>query len=383
MRRGLLIILVNCLVFLGLAGVLFLGLEVYLRTTDALQVDISLYSPFNYRLNPLFRGYYHGGYVTVNKLGLRGPETTRRKPPGVLRIAFFGDSYTFGDEIDLEDTFPYLVQETLEKKYGKGIEVLNFGVPGYDTVREYSYLKEDGLAFEPDIVAVVYVYNDAVPHLEREAGHVRKPSLFRSIKDYLAARSYAFYYIRRGLRTSKTMLFFRSLRKAQQRAHSNKEQREPALSPARAARGSEASPGETRRAGQRPEEGGRAPLEAKVLLNRNVLLYQDSNPGWKEVKRGIRLFQSLAKEKGFRLFFILYPFPPKEDPVTMEGYRLIHKKLKEAIGPSTPTLDLLQVFEQKNITWDGHPKREPNILAAEAIVSMLQDQGWLNQHPAR
>ncbi|MDA2916484.1 GDSL-type esterase/lipase family protein [Nitrospinae bacterium AH_259_B05_G02_I21] len=226
MRRGLLIVFVNCLVLVGLAGVLFFGLEIYLRTTDHLQIDISLYSPFNNRLNPLFRGNYHGGYVTVNRLGLRGPETTRKKPPGTLRIAFFGDSYTFGDEIDLEDTFPYMTQEILNHRDGQRVEVLNFGIPGHYTLREYSYLKEEGLAFEPDIVVVVYSHNDAFYLSDRGPWRLREPSLLQSFQDYLAVRSYAFYYIRRGVRTLKAKLYFRSLRKAAEEEHpkSNKVQ---------------------------------------------------------------------------------------------------------------------------------------------------------------
>lgn len=391
MRRALLIVLVNLLVFVGLVGFLFLGLEIYLRTSDALQVDISLYSPFNYRLNPLFNGYFHGGYVTINKLGLRGPETSRDKPPGTIRIAFFGDSYTFGDEIDLEDTFPYLVQEMLDVKGNRLLEVLNFGVPGYDTVREYSYLKEDGLSFEPDIVAVVYVYNDAVYHIEREAGQVRKPSLVRSIKDYLSARSYAFFYIRRGLRTMNTMLYFRSLLKAQEKALPAGAKK-VAASPTDTQGGSpkteglvgDKAPPVQHPSAEKPKQGPEdMDFMARVLRDRNVLLYQDSNPGWKEVKRGIRLFQALAEERGIKLFFVLYPFTPIDDPVTMEGYRIIQGKLKDAIGPNTPTIDLLQIFENKNISWDGHPKRAPNVEAAKAIVSLLEREGWLDRKPLR
>src|SRR5215831_18680771 len=32
----------------------------------------------------------------VNELGLRGPETTLEKPPGVRRVAVLGDSIAFG-----------------------------------------------------------------------------------------------------------------------------------------------------------------------------------------------------------------------------------------------------------------------------------------------
>jgi hypothetical protein len=394
-RRWLKIIAVNLLVFVALVLVGLAGLEVYLRASGALQADISLVSPFNRRLNPLFRGYYHGGYVTINKLGLRGPETTRQKPPGKVRIAFFGDSYTFGDEIDLEDTFPYLVQELLDRRAQGRFEVLNFGIPSYGTVREYWYLKQEGLGFEPDIVAVVYTLNDAFFDPEAKAGYAkRKPSLFRSLKDYLAARSYAFYYLRWKARILKARAYFRDLAKKEAERHPRvglqegppRKKEAGALQPEgydSLVLGSLASDEERSRFLACRKRGspvaaclGRMGLSTAQGVWNAVLLHEEVNPGWAQVRRAIGLLQELAKKEGFRLFFVLYP-PPPEDGPTIEGMRLIHRRLKEAIGPSTAVLDLLPIFVEKKVLWKGHPKRAPNIVAAGSIVALLESRGWL------
>jgi lysophospholipase L1-like esterase len=49
-------------------------------------------------------------------------------------------------------------------------EVINAGVPGYNTVQEYHYLTETLLAYDPDIVVLHFCMNDADPiELEFEA----------------------------------------------------------------------------------------------------------------------------------------------------------------------------------------------------------------------
>jgi len=68
--------------------------------------------------------------VTINSLGLRGPEVTREVPAGVVRIATLGGSSTFGSQVSDSDAWPRL----LEGGLGKGMQVVNFGVPGYSTV---------------------------------------------------------------------------------------------------------------------------------------------------------------------------------------------------------------------------------------------------------
>ena len=51
------------------------------------------------------------------------------KKPGVIRVGVFGDSHTFGAEVDKTETYPYQLQGLLNQRFpNKKIEVLNFGI---------------------------------------------------------------------------------------------------------------------------------------------------------------------------------------------------------------------------------------------------------------
>ena len=53
------------------------------------------------------------------------------KEKGAIRIGAFGDSFTFGTEVDKTETYPYQLQQMFNRKFpNKKIEVLNFGIPG-------------------------------------------------------------------------------------------------------------------------------------------------------------------------------------------------------------------------------------------------------------
>jgi hypothetical protein len=92
----------------------------------------------------------------INALGLRGPETTAEKPAGTFRIAFVGDSRTFGLGIPVEEHFTSLAAAHFED-----VETLNLGVSGYGVDQELLRLRLEGLALEPDlVVAYVAHYGD-------------------------------------------------------------------------------------------------------------------------------------------------------------------------------------------------------------------------------
>ncbi len=96
-----------------------------------------------------------------NRLGMRDVDHPLKKGQQ-FRILVLGDSVTSGHYIDsFEDTFPWLLQEKLRSR-GKSVDVLNFGVNGYNTQQEIELLKDRGLAFSPDLVIVAYCLNDRV-----------------------------------------------------------------------------------------------------------------------------------------------------------------------------------------------------------------------------
>lgn len=97
-------------------------------------------------------------HVSINSLGYRGPEISRKKPSGVIRILCLGDSTTFGDFVDDEETFPYRLQKLFEQKQ-EPVEVINGGVGGTTIVDQLYFLKKS-MEIDPDIVILTFFQND-------------------------------------------------------------------------------------------------------------------------------------------------------------------------------------------------------------------------------
>jgi lysophospholipase L1-like esterase len=117
---------------------------------------------------------------TSNRLGYRDRDHTPAKPPGTYRIVVLGDSIAAGYRIRrTEDAFPALLERHLLAA-GLPVEVLNFGVTGYNTEQEVETLRARALAFAPDLVLVAYCHNDRRPpdprivQALREAGGGRR-----------------------------------------------------------------------------------------------------------------------------------------------------------------------------------------------------------------
>jgi hypothetical protein len=98
----------------------------------------------------------------VNSEGLRGSETTVEKPAGVRRVVVLGDSIAFGYWVSEKDAFPRQLEAMLNSPAvaGEPVEVLDFGVPGYNLDQEIEALRAKALAFSPDLVVVAFCLND-------------------------------------------------------------------------------------------------------------------------------------------------------------------------------------------------------------------------------
>lgn len=98
-----------------------------------------------------------------NSLGYRDREHSVEKPPGTYRIAVLGDSIAAGYRIErTEDAFPALLEAMLRAR-GLPVEVLSFGVTGYNTAQEVETLRARALRFDPDLVLLAYCHNDRRP----------------------------------------------------------------------------------------------------------------------------------------------------------------------------------------------------------------------------
>lgn len=92
------------------------------------------------------------GPFAVNGAAIRSPrETSEVAAPGVLRVATFGDSFTFGDEVGPDETWQAALESALRER-GVAAEVLNFGVNAYGIDQAYLRWHRDGRRFRPAVV---------------------------------------------------------------------------------------------------------------------------------------------------------------------------------------------------------------------------------------
>jgi len=121
-------------------------------------------------LRPGFRGSDFRKHVEINSHGMRDREFSVKKPPGIFRILVLGDSWTFGAGVETEDSWPKRLEAILNQERGGGFEVVNTGVPGYETFNEAVVYARDRAKFEHDLVVVgLYPVNDVHAKKERYA----------------------------------------------------------------------------------------------------------------------------------------------------------------------------------------------------------------------
>ncbi len=100
----------------------------------------------------------------VNSLGYRGPEWKKEKEPGVFRILCLGDSVVLGLWGTASDSsFPRQLEMLLNEKHPKQkFEVLNAGLGNNTSTQSLYRLKNELLAYHPDLVIVQVGINDMV-----------------------------------------------------------------------------------------------------------------------------------------------------------------------------------------------------------------------------
>lgn len=99
-------------------------------------------------------------------------ETLYDRQAAAPRLLVLGDSFTFGEGVDEGQIFPRLLERGRQQQ-GTEIEVVNAGVPGYDTRREVLLLERLLERYRPDAVLIVWVPNDLFTNrpLGPEAGN--------------------------------------------------------------------------------------------------------------------------------------------------------------------------------------------------------------------
>lgn len=97
--------------------------------------------------------------IETSSLGLRSAELGP-KAPDEVRVLVLGDSITFGDFVEANETFTARM-EALTAGRPRRIRFVNAGLPGVGTVEEYYLYQELQAKVQPDVVLVGMYLNDS------------------------------------------------------------------------------------------------------------------------------------------------------------------------------------------------------------------------------
>ncbi|MBI2543294.1 MAG: SGNH/GDSL hydrolase family protein [Candidatus Aenigmarchaeota archaeon] len=120
----------------------------------AYDVDKELY----WKLKPDQRGYQILGFskATINSQGFRGEELEDKS----FNIFMLGGSYTFGQDVEDNETFPHLLGKRLE--IYENTQVINLGVPGWGLFQENITLHRNYETYKPRLVILTLTEPDFV-----------------------------------------------------------------------------------------------------------------------------------------------------------------------------------------------------------------------------
>jgi lysophospholipase L1-like esterase len=120
--------------------------------------------PWLYRLRPGAEAELEktaGIHYRINADGFRGPRYPQAREGGAFRVAVLGDSLTFGFGVEESEIYTALLESELARRFApRRVEVLNFGVGGYNAYNESALFEGIVAAWQPDLVLVQFCIND-------------------------------------------------------------------------------------------------------------------------------------------------------------------------------------------------------------------------------
>ena len=260
----------------------------------------------------------------LNTLGYRDTNHEKAKPLDVRRIVFIGDSFTHGVGIQFDDTYGKRVERALALRHGGAWESIVLAVPGIGTEQEAAIVENEALAFEPDILVLGYVLNDAE---ETDAAERRRALAW---------------------------------------AQAREERRNPAP---------------WRRSALLSLIADRleAARQNRLRVENHLALYGENAPGLKKVTDAIGRIARRCRERGVRFIGVIFPLfaNPLDSDYPFEG---VHVKVAGLFRDSgAVVVDLLPYY--RGMDWrllvvegerDEHPSELAHRIASQALVSAIE-----------
>jgi hypothetical protein len=243
----------------------------------------------------------------------------------VRRVVSLGDSFAWGVGVEFDDTYGQRVERVLSHRRRTPWQVVNLALPGMNSVAEAAQLAAEGLAYDPDVVALGYVLNDSEDENGAEA---------RRVEDWLEDKR----------EPKSPRLFDRS---ALYRVVSTRIW---------------------------------ATLENRRRIGGYKSMYAPDYPGWIAGRRALRTMGGLCRERGIP--FVVLIFPLFGNPLD-ESYPFaeIHAQVaRVAAEAGAKVVDLLPRY--RGLRWDilvvdgtndEHPNEIAHRIAANALLKAIDE----------
>jgi GDSL-like lipase/acylhydrolase family protein len=103
-----------------------------------------------------YRARYGRGLDVINGQGTRNARSYASSPPrDAIRVAVFGDSFVYGNEVGTADSWPAQL-EAIDPQ----LEVPNYGVGGYGADQALLRYHRDGMKLHPEVVVLGFTPDD-------------------------------------------------------------------------------------------------------------------------------------------------------------------------------------------------------------------------------
>lgn len=103
----------------------------------------------------------YDAHYQINNLSYRGDDLTFEKPDDTIRLLVLGGSATFDTLAEHNQDWSHLIGSNLnETETNNHYQVINAGVPGYNTFNSMMRLMSEGWMFNPDYVLIYHCWND-------------------------------------------------------------------------------------------------------------------------------------------------------------------------------------------------------------------------------
>ncbi len=121
------------------------GIDLLLAGQGSLQLALDP------ELGWVYRSGFHGDRDGITGQGVRGDRVYEGEPGDALRVAAFGDSFVYGNEVSNVETWGHAVE-----RIAPAVELLNYGIGGYGMDQAYLRYLREGTDLFPDVVLFAF-----------------------------------------------------------------------------------------------------------------------------------------------------------------------------------------------------------------------------------